>query len=107
VFKAGTATAGQNKAPGEPEFSLVQVEPSNVVVETVKRAEDSNGLVVRLYECANRRGPFSLKFPWPITSASEVNLLEEEKAAVQVSGNGQTIKGFLKPFEIKTFLVNF
>ncbi|MDB5080330.1 MAG: hypothetical protein JWP00_2254 [Chloroflexi bacterium] len=107
VFKAGTATAGQNKAPGEPEFSLVQVEPSNVVVETVKRAEDSNGLVVRLYECANRRGPFSLRFPWPIASASEVNLLEEEKAAVQVSGNGQTIKGFLKPFEIKTFLVNF
>jgi len=64
-------------------------------------------LVVRLYECANRRGPFELKFPFPVSSASEVNLLEEEQAAAEIGSDGQTIQGFLKPFEIKTFLVNF
>ena len=104
VVKTG---ADKAQAKAEADFSLVQVEPSNVVVETVKRAEDSDGLVVRLYECANRRGPFSLKFSFPIASASEVNLLEEEQAAAQIGRDGQTIQGFLKPFEIKTFLVNF
>jgi alpha-mannosidase len=64
-------------------------------------------LVVRLYECANRRGPFSLKFPFPVRSAAGVNLLEEEQAAVQIDGDGQTIQGFIRPFEIKTFLINF
>jgi alpha-mannosidase len=104
VKAAGPASQA---ARPEQDFSLVQVEPSNVVVETVKRAEDSAGLVVRLYECANRRGPFSLKFPFPVRSAAGVNLLEEEQAAVQIDGDGQTIQGFIRPFEIKTFLINF
>lgn len=97
--------AGQGK--GEAEFSLVQVEPSNVIVETVKRAEDSDGLVVRLYESANRRGPFELKFPFPVSSAVEVNLLEEAQGEAQIGSHGRSISGFVTPFEIKTFLVNF
>ena len=89
-----------------PEFSLVQATPSNVIIETVKRAEDSDVLVVRLYETANRRGSFELKFAFPIVSAVETNLLEEETGPVEIGGNGQSIQGFIKPFEIKTFLVN-
>ncbi len=100
-----TSAGGQSGSPAK-DFSLVQVEPSNVIVETVKRAEDSHGLVVRIYECANRRGPFDLKFAFPIASAIETNLLEEETGKVEMGIDGQSLQGFLKPFEIKTFLVN-
>jgi alpha-mannosidase len=100
------ASAGVQAGSTVEEFSLVQVEPSNVIVETVKRAEDSDALVVRVYECANRRGPFELKFPFAVSSAIETNLLEEETGKVEIGGDGQSIGGFIKPFEIKTFLVN-
>jgi alpha-mannosidase len=99
--------AAPKAANSERDFSLVQVEPSNVVVETVKRAEDSDGLIVRVYECANRRGPFNLKFAFPFRSAAEVNLLEEEQAAAQIGSDGQSIQSFIAPFEIKSYLVNF
>lgn len=32
------------------------VDSPNVVIETVKQAEDGNGVIVRLYECGRTRG---------------------------------------------------
>lgn len=39
---------------------LVTCEDRNIVIETVKRAEDGDGLIVRLYECHNSRGTAEL-----------------------------------------------
>lgn len=37
------------------EYSLFKVDRDNVVIETVKKAENGEELIVRLYECYNRR----------------------------------------------------
>ena len=37
------------------EYSLASVQPANVILETVKQAEDGNGVIVRLYETENAR----------------------------------------------------
>ncbi len=87
------------------EYSLVSCDKQNVVIETVKIAEDSNSLIVRAYETWNSKTPATFTFNTRISSATECNLLEEDDVAVDCSDN--TITATFKPFEIKTFKINF
>jgi len=75
----------------------------HVVVETVKPAEDGDGLIVRLYEAHNQRGRGTLTFATSILSAQECNLLEEPINNVSYQGN--TLPFQVRPFEIKTFRI--
>ena len=75
----------------------------NIIIETVKIAEDSDELIVRAYETWNRKTTAQLFFYDDIESATECNLLEEEDAPVKFGG--KSIEATFKPFEIKTFKV--
>ena len=72
----------------------------NAVIETVKRAEDGDGLIIRLYESERSRGPVTLAFGFELKSADRCNLLEELEEPVAVDGNRLTVT--LRPFEIVT-----
>jgi len=105
VFSGGEA----NQHPKLPtRWSLVEVEShhNSVIVETVKKAEDNDGLIIRVYECANMRGKFSLKFPYPIARAVEVNLLEHDLADNMVEIANNTLTSYIRPYQIKTFRVS-
>jgi alpha-mannosidase len=84
-------------------FAFVTCSAPHVLVETVKAAESGDGVVVRVYECGNRRGPAALRFCRPLAGAAEVNLLEEEPRPARVEGDA--VHFDVRPFEIKTFLV--
>ena len=56
---------------------LVAVDQPNVVIETVKRAEDGNGIVIRLYEHHRCRRRVAVTAGFPIAHAERCNLLEE------------------------------
>ncbi len=86
-------------------YSLVFALDDNIVIETVKVAEDSDELVVRAYETWNAKTPTSIFFCDEIESVYECNLLEEEDEAIAFSGRG--FDTTFKPFEIKTFKVKF
>jgi hypothetical protein len=66
-------------------------------------------LVVRVYECANRRGQFSLKLGVRAREVVEVNLLEEAlvRQNLALDPQGGSVRGYIKPYEIKTFLLRF
>jgi alpha-mannosidase len=83
--------------------SFLSTTDDHVVVETVKTAEDGDGIIVRLYEAHNRRGPVTLQFARPITSAEEVDLLERPRGTVDVDGN--TVTFDVHPYEVKTLRV--
>lgn len=85
------------------EYSLVSCDKSNVIIETVKKAEDSDAIIVRAYETWNRKTPVTFTFGGEIANATECNLLEEKDAPVNFGAN--TIATEFKPFEIKTFKV--
>ena len=85
------------------EYSFVRTDCSHIVVETVKPAEDGNGLVVRFYEAHNQRGSGSITFAVPIVSAQECNLLEAAIGDAAYQDN--TLYFQVRPFEIKTFRV--
>ncbi len=87
----------------DSEYSLVSCDKENVVIETVKVAEDSDNIIVRAYETWNSKTPVTLTFCNEIASATECNLMEEEDEAVEFGGN--TLTATFKPFEIKTFKV--
>ena len=86
-------------------YSHVSSDQDNVVVEVVKKAEEGDALIVRLYECFNRRTQASLTFAKDIVSAWECDMMEVNEVEAAVAGN--KIEFDMKPYEIKTFKVMF
>lgn len=81
-------------------LSLLAVDVPNVVIETVKQAEDGQGLIVRLYENERCRGPVTLRVDFPLVSAYRCNLLEENEATLVVTRD--TVHFTMKPYQIMT-----
>ena len=94
------AVAGGSADTG---VSLASVDAPNVVLETVKRAEDGDGVILRLYECENARTPVTLTWNGAIASAEADNCIEEKTGDVEVSGN--QIRFTIKPYEVKTIRI--
>ncbi len=86
-----------------PVYSFVSTDCPHIVIETVKPAEDGDGLIVRLYEAHNQRGRGTIIFATNILSACECNLLEETVGEVVFQENKLQFQ--VRPFEIKTFRV--
>jgi len=80
--------------------SLVAVENANVIIETVKQAENGQGLVVRLYENERTRSEVKLTTGFRLARAFQCNLLEENEQQLQVGGNESTF--MIKPYQILT-----
>ena len=87
-------------------FGLMTVDQENVVVETVKRAEDDDAWVVRVYETMQYRSRgVRLSFGQPVRRVQECNLVEQEVQNIPFDRDGLTFD--LAPYEIKTFKVWF
>ncbi|TCO53739.1 glycoside hydrolase family 38 C-terminal domain-containing protein [Actinocrispum wychmicini] len=88
-----------------PVRPLVFVDNPNVVVESVKLADDQSGdVVVRLYESAGGRARAQLVVDFPVSEAFSTDLLERrwsESVPFEVVG-GRTMSISLRPFEILT-----
>ena len=69
----------------------------------MKIAENSDEIVVRLYESNGCSGTAVLNVGAPIVSAVESDLIERKSGDVTVENNG--ISFSFTPYEIKTFLV--
>jgi alpha-mannosidase len=83
--------------------SMVSVDADNVVIDWVKKAEDSEDVIVRLYESHGARGPVTLSFGDAPKQVSECDLMEENDETVVAQGN--TVSFDITPWEIRTFKV--
>ena len=84
---------------------LVQSDAPNVVIETVKPADDGDGVILRLYEALKYRGPVQLRFRDTLGSAAICDLLETEIEQVRIEG--ETLDLDLTPHQIVTLRVRF
>lgn len=91
---------GTEGGRGSTSQSLVAVDVSNVIIETVKQAEDGQGLIVRLYENERSRGPLTLRAGFPLAGAYRCNLLEENEAPLLIVQN--VVHLTVKPYQIMT-----
>ena len=80
--------------------SLISVDRPNVIVETVKRAENGDGIIVRFYESQRQRGPVTLTAGFGLAEAWHTSLLEENQAALEPEGNRVTLS--VRPYDIVT-----
>lgn len=83
------------------EGSLFQLDAANIVVETVKPAEDGSGdVIVRMYEAMRSATSCSLSTSLPVKTAVQTDLLED-KTGDLACADGKVALEF-RPFEIKT-----
>jgi alpha-mannosidase len=86
--------------------SFVSVSPDNVVLTAVKKAEDSNGLIFRVYEWAGKAGTVEFHVPPGATGATVTNLQETPEGGA-LSTSGDVVKAPIKPYEILTVRVDY
>jgi alpha-mannosidase len=79
------------------------VDDPNLVLDTVKRAEDSDALVLRLYEAHGARGRARVRLGVPFSSAHRANALEDDGEPLEVEGSDITIA--YRPHELVTVKV--
>jgi alpha-mannosidase len=83
------------------ERSLFRVDAHNVIVETVKLAEDGSGdLILRLYESKRMATCCVLTTSLPVAAVERTNMLEESEAEMRCD-DGKILLDF-RAFEVKT-----
>ncbi len=82
------------------EYSLVSCDRENVVIETVKKAEESDDMILRLYESFDSRGKVTVTVPEGFKTAYLCDTLENEQKELTMTGNTVTLP--YKNFEILT-----
>jgi alpha-mannosidase len=98
--KDRVSLAGSTQDASRLDSSFISVDQPHIVVETVKWAEDGNGVIVRLYESQRKRGMITLSTSFDLEKVWQTNLLEENQAALPIDQN--TVKLFVKPYQIVT-----
>jgi alpha-mannosidase len=87
-------------------YRFAEVHSEHVMLETVKKAEDGEAWVIRLYEFKQSRSrSVDVEFEKLLLNAVECNLMEEEEQPVRWEGNRITFP--TGPYEVKTFKVWF
>jgi alpha-mannosidase len=103
------AEPGEGPLPREQRF--VDCAGGGVVVDTVKPAEDGEGVVLRLYESHGAHARATLLFARPIESVDVVNLLEEPLAggareALVLEQDGDNCLSLrMRPFQVASLRV--
>jgi alpha-mannosidase len=88
----------------KPSYGLVEIDSDHVMIDTIKRAEEENACIIRLYEYKNNKSRnVKLTFHCRVSRAVETNLIERELQEVTVQNN--EICFDISGYEIKTFKV--
>jgi alpha-mannosidase len=86
-------------------LSFVELKPENLVLVALKKAEDSNEVVLRLFETKGEKSSGVLTFFKELVSARMVNLLEQGEKEIEY--RGREIRFEVKPFEIVSMKLQF
>jgi alpha-mannosidase len=87
--------------------SFAAVEPDNVIVTALKKAEDSDDLIFRFYEFEGKATDVKLHLPEAAASATETSLMEKQEKPLTPVQSGRELNIPTGPYEIKTVAVSF
>ncbi|MDW8307861.1 MAG: glycoside hydrolase family 38 C-terminal domain-containing protein [Verrucomicrobiales bacterium] len=83
--------------------SWFRTDSPHLVLETVKKAEDSDALIVRLYECHGARGRARIETSLRFETVERVNLLEAEPIRIEAADSRTGVVPLpFRPFELIT-----
>lgn len=72
-------------------FSLAQIDKDNVIIENVKKAENDNSMIVRMYEAHNKKVTATVTVPNCFKTAHICNLLEENEQPLEIVNGSVTL----------------
>lgn len=85
------------------EFSLVSCETDGVFLETIKKAEDGNGYILRGIEKKNMRHIAEIRFGFNVKNVFVCDLMENNLYTIELIED--SVKYEIKPFEILTLRI--
>ncbi|HEX3038661.1 MAG TPA: glycosyl hydrolase-related protein, partial [Oscillospiraceae bacterium] len=105
AYKLNQPSYAANGGKEGESFSFASTDHDNVVLETVKKAENGKGIIFRVYENRNMRTNAAITFGRKLKNVSECDLLENVTEKIACAEDHFEFN--IKPYEIKTFLVEF
>lgn len=90
---------------GKPvlEDRFLTFDGDNIVVDAVKKAENSEAIVVRFHEFKGARAVIKMRCAFNIRQWCECSLMEIPEGTFRE----EPVEIFIKPYEIKTIMINF
>jgi alpha-mannosidase len=89
------------------QHAFARIEPGNVILTVMKKAEDDGALIFRFYEFEGKPATVKLELPEKAASATEANLMEKRERPIQLAADGRSLSLETKPYEIRTVAVTF
>jgi alpha-mannosidase len=85
-------------------YSFMEVTPGNIAVTAIKKCEDSDEIIVRIFESCGKECISKLIFGFNLHKAFETDLIEWDKYVepAEYPVKNRVIEVPMKPFEIKT-----
>lgn len=83
--------------------SYLQINNKNMIMDTLKKAEDGTGIILRIYECMGGSGTGEISLGFKAGECWETDMLENKKKKLAMAGNRISLE--FGPFEIKTLLI--
>lgn len=80
--------------------SFLQIDQKNIIVEAVKKAEDSDDMIIRMYESEGKTTTTQIKLGFDYQKVEYVNLMETVEKTADLN------KVQFKPFEIVTLKIS-
>jgi alpha-mannosidase len=106
VLEAYELNAPVTTVPGSAGTgSILRTDARNIIVDTVKPAEDGSGdVIVRLYESMRTATRCTLETSLPVRGVVETNFMEETTNVLSLTGQAIVLE--FRPFEIKTLRIS-
>lgn len=82
------------------QWSMIQTSQENIVIETIKKAEDDGAIIVRFHEAHNRKSRVKIETGFDFSEVYLVDLMEENPE--KLAHNGRTVELPVRNFEIVT-----
>ncbi len=104
LLAVGTGPHHGSLMPGKSFFGT---DEDNVVITAIKQAADDDGIVVRFYEWAGKKGDIHLRLPQTAQSAEQTNLMESPQGPLTLAEDGMSVTVPTGAYEIKTVKLKF
>lgn len=83
----------------------MELEPENIVLTALKKAEDDDALILRFCEWAGKATDVTIKLPSGAESAQDADLVERPLAELSIQAGVARVH--TKPYEIKSVKFRF
>ena len=84
-------------------YSFVSVQPGDIILTVIKKAEDSDNIILRFYETVGKDAKAVIRVAETLEAARETDLLENETSEIPIQE--RTIEAPISKHEIKTIKI--